>query len=154
MSTRRERFRRGLHPLYLPFYDALCLELGDHWQPFYGLRSHEEQSTIYAQGRDRPGKIVTHARAGESPHNYGCASDWTIFRGGMPVWPMADDRIWNEYRDACEKWGLKWGGDFARFRDCFHNELSIRMSWKDLNLIRVSRGEDAANNAIRDSLLA
>src|SRR5690606_12092414 len=89
VSTRRERFRRGLHPLYLPFYDALCLELGDHWQPYFGIRTHEQQAFLYAQGRDRPGRVVTNARAGESAHNYGCASDWTVWRGGQPLWPDA-----------------------------------------------------------------
>lgn len=32
-------------------------------------RSNLEQDTDYAQGRTAPGKIVTNARAGQSPHN-------------------------------------------------------------------------------------
>lgn len=32
-------------------------------------RSEEEQNADYAQGRTTPGKIITNARYGESPHN-------------------------------------------------------------------------------------
>lgn len=32
-------------------------------------RSGEEQNKLYAQGRTDPGKIVTQAQAGQSPHN-------------------------------------------------------------------------------------
>lgn len=33
-------------------------------------RSNEEQNDLYAQGRTKPGKIVTNAKAGQSPHNF------------------------------------------------------------------------------------
>ena len=36
----------------------------------------EEQAMLYAQGRSRPGKIVTQAKPGQSYHNYGLAFDW------------------------------------------------------------------------------
>ena len=37
-------------------------------------RSNEEQDALYAQGRTEPGEIVTHARGGQSAHNY-CIGD-------------------------------------------------------------------------------
>lgn len=39
----------------------------------YVLRTFEEQEAIYAQGRTKPGKIVTNARGGQSYHNFGLA---------------------------------------------------------------------------------
>jgi peptidoglycan L-alanyl-D-glutamate endopeptidase CwlK len=36
-----------------------------------GLRTFEEQDALYAQGRTKPGKKVTNAKAGQSIHNYG-----------------------------------------------------------------------------------
>lgn len=40
-----------------------------------GFRSIEEQDELYAQGRTKPGNIVTNARGGYSTHNYGVAFD-------------------------------------------------------------------------------
>src|SRR5699024_12147382 len=40
-----------------------------------GYRSHAEQNALYAQGRTKPGNIVTNARRGQSLHNYGLALD-------------------------------------------------------------------------------
>ena len=36
-------------------------------------RSNEEQDRVYAQGRTEPGKTVTNAKGGQSPHN--CTQD-------------------------------------------------------------------------------
>lgn len=41
----------------------------------YTLRTNAEQEDLYAQGRTKPGKIVTYARGGQSYHNYGLAID-------------------------------------------------------------------------------
>lgn len=49
--------------------------------PFYlfmGLRMFEEQDELYAQGRTKPGNIVTNARGGDSWHNYGLAADYVL----------------------------------------------------------------------------
>jgi peptidoglycan hydrolase-like protein with peptidoglycan-binding domain len=40
-----------------------------------GFRSFAEQDALFAQGRTKPGKIVTKARGGLSNHNYGLAID-------------------------------------------------------------------------------
>jgi len=41
----------------------------------YTLRTFKEQEAIYAQGRTKPGVIVTKAKPGLSVHNYGMAID-------------------------------------------------------------------------------
>jgi len=43
-----------------------------------GLRTIEEQNSLYAQGRTKPGKIVTNAKGGQSYHNYGMAIDFAL----------------------------------------------------------------------------
>ncbi len=43
-----------------------------------GLRTFEEQDALYAQGRSKPGNIVTNSRGGQSYHNYGLAIDFAI----------------------------------------------------------------------------
>lgn len=132
VEDRREKVRSTLHPLYLPVYDALCRLLPPEWSPYFGRRSFMEQDALYMQGRTMPGPIVTNAKGGESPHNYGCASDWTIFAGGrVPIWMKKDDPKWRTYKDACFQVKAKWGGGWD---DCFHNELAILVSWKDVKL--------------------
>jgi len=52
-----------------------------------GFRSFEEQNRLYAQGRTTRGDIVTHARGGDSYHNYGLACDIVpADRNGSPTW--------------------------------------------------------------------
>ena len=50
------------------------------------LRTYAEQEAIYAQGRTSPGQIVTHARGGDSWHQYGLAVDFVPMENGQPVW--------------------------------------------------------------------
>lgn len=40
------------------------------------FRSRKEQDDLYAQGRTKPGKIVTNAKFGQSFHNLGLAFDF------------------------------------------------------------------------------
>lgn len=41
----------------------------------YTLRTFAEQDALYAQGRTKPGSIVTYAKGGQSYHNFGLAVD-------------------------------------------------------------------------------
>ena len=83
------------------------------------LRSKEEQDGLYAQGRTKPGKIVTNARGGESFHNYGCAFDFVPMVAGKSAW---DDT--NLYRKAgviAESVGLEWAGRWTgKLRETAH----------------------------------
>ena len=64
------------------------------WADYLGLRpvvtetrrSFDRQNELFAQGRTAPGRIVTNARAGDSPHQYGLAADVTSSFGyGSPA---------------------------------------------------------------------
>ena len=131
MENRREKFRVGLNPLYAAKYDILCANLSPYWQPYFGVRTIAEQDALFAEGRTSSGNIVTDAKGGESPHNYGCATDWTLWGvDGKPIWMGAKDLRWQEYRNAIAKAGLYWGGDFpGHFQDIDHNELKLSISW-------------------------
>lgn len=90
------------------------------------LRSNAEQESLYAQGRTKPGKIVTNARGGQSPHNFGLAFDIAIVNEhGDPTWPD-DDVIWKTLGFIGSSLGLRWGGEFG---DRPHFELR---NWKSL----------------------
>src|SRR5690606_22511724 len=47
-----------------------------------GHRTWAEQDALYAQGRTKPGSIVTNAKGGQSNHNFGIAMDFGVFKDG------------------------------------------------------------------------
>lgn len=147
---RRSKFRQGLSSLYIPHYDALCGLLGPEWQPYSGFRTFIEQDRLYAQGRQgdtRP--TVTDAKGGESPHNYGCATDWCLWGpDGQPIWPDKASPDWRPYLQAIEKVILRPGSEFM---DYPHNELIIHCSWKHVYLAFKQNGMVAAQQKIQES---
>lgn len=123
MKDRRAYYRSGLHEMYLPYYDALCKELPDYWQPTCGLRSFVDQDALYAKGRTTPGPVVTNARGGLSFHNYGLASDWDFFPKGIYCPLGAAEPKWQEYIAACTRVGVR----MLSFERC-HNEFNSTTS--------------------------
>jgi len=61
-------------------------------------RTWEEQDGKYAQGRTKPGVIVTYAKGGDSVHNYGLAVDIVFMfdRDGNGTWEEAS---WDFFKD-------------------------------------------------------
>ena len=49
-------------------------------------RDNEAQDEIYAQGRTKPGRIVTYAKGGSSFHNYRLAFDFVPVVNGKANW--------------------------------------------------------------------
>lgn len=91
------------------------------------LRTHKEQDALYAQGRTRPGKIVTNARGGQSLHNYGLAFD-VAFRAKDGTIDWNDLAPFREFAVIAKSNGLAWGGDWKR-KDYPHFEAP-GMTWQ------------------------
>jgi peptidoglycan L-alanyl-D-glutamate endopeptidase CwlK len=87
-----------------------------------GLRTFEEQDDLYRQGRTKPGLIVTHAKGGQSNHNYGLAVDVVPFTDGKPNW-NAPNSVWVAIGAEGAKLGLEWGGNWKKFIDKPHLQL-------------------------------
>lgn len=147
---RRVVFRQGLSSLYLPFYDKLCESLPPEWQPYSGIRTFDAQTRLWNQGRIEPGAIVTNAKAGESAHNYGCATDWTYFYKGTLVWLKKEDPLWQEYLHAVTKVGLRPGAEFG---DVDHNELRLNCDWPHVLLAYNAGNMRSAQDKIAESLV-
>jgi peptidoglycan L-alanyl-D-glutamate endopeptidase CwlK len=92
------------------------------------LRSNEEQDALYAQGRTKPGKVVTNARAGQSAHNYGLALDFVPLVNGKPEW-SASHPHWKVAGELAVHHGLEWAGTWTRFREFPHVQVP---NWKAL----------------------
>ena len=83
-----------------------------------GNRTKEEQAALYAQGRTKPGPIVTWTM--KSRHIGGRAIDLTLFSGKNPVW---ESRHYDRAGVIGEELGLVWGGRWKRTPDRPHFEL-------------------------------
>lgn len=92
-----------------------------------GLRTFAEQDALYAQGRTRPGNVVTKARGGYSNHNYGLAVDVVPLANGRPNWNVPD-KVWQAIGEEGKRARLSWGGDWKGFVDRPHFELPVGMS--------------------------
>ena len=91
------------------------------------LRSMEEQNVLYAQGRTRPGKIVTNARGGDSWHNWGCAFDFVPLVGGKPAW--GDTALYLKAGRIAESVGLEWAGRWTgKLRETAHCQFTGGMT--------------------------
>jgi peptidoglycan L-alanyl-D-glutamate endopeptidase CwlK len=83
------------------------------------LRTSEEQNELYAQGRTKPGKIVTNARGGSSFHNYGMAFDFVPIFAGKPAWN--DAAMYARCGIIAESIGLEWAGRWTgKLRETAH----------------------------------
>jgi peptidoglycan LD-endopeptidase CwlK len=97
-----------------------------------GLRTIAEQNELYAQGRTKPGKIVTNAKGGYSYHNFGLAFDIVIQNAeGSLCWNTGDKR-WQTVGALGKSLGLEWGGEWRKFPDYPHFQLTFGLTLADL----------------------
>lgn len=97
-----------LHPhvkeLALKFI-AECKKSGLDVAIISTLRDNDYQNSLFAQGRTKPGKIVTYARGGQSWHNYGLAFDFVVKHNGKIDW--GDTKSYKKARKIGEALGLE-----------------------------------------------
>ena len=91
-------------------------------------RTMAEQEAIYAQGRTAPGRKVSNAPPGSSPHNFGLACDCDPLNGHGEIWWSAPAGYWEAYGATCEAAGMTWGGMFKTITDLPHCE---HPRWKE-----------------------
>ncbi|QIZ69123.1 M15 family metallopeptidase [Geobacillus subterraneus] len=134
---RAEKKLSGLHPIVAD--KARKLVRAAHSEGIYiiitqGLRTIEEQNRLYAQGRTKPGRIVTNARGGYSYHNFGLAFDFcvcNVVNGKLVVsWNL--DRRWFRVGQLGRTLGLEWGGDWKSFKDYPHFQYTFGLSLAQL----------------------
>ena len=119
-----------------------------------GLRTIAEQDALYAQGRTKPGPIVTKAKGGSSYHNYGLAIDFAILtdKDGNGTfedlsWDIKRDNDkdgvadWLEVVKIFEAAGWTWGGKWATLKDYPHLQKTFGYTWQQL-FAKVQSGEE------------
>lgn len=140
-----------LHPVVRDEVARLIGAIEATWPPtmairiVQGLRTIKEQDELYAQGRTKPGAIVTKAKGGSSYHNYGLAIDFALLydkdgNGSFETlsWDIKSDTNnnkkadWMEVVDFFKSAGWSWGGEWHSIKDYPHLEKSFGHSVKEL----------------------
>jgi peptidoglycan L-alanyl-D-glutamate endopeptidase CwlK len=121
-------------------YDEICKVLTGRaiCRFSFTLRTFAEQDALFAQGRTKPGSIVTKAKGGLSMHNYGLAIDIVlIVDGKTAVWDVKGDfdkdgkSDWMEVVTIFKQYGWEWGGDW-KFYDAPHFQKTFGKSVREL----------------------
>lgn len=98
-------------------------------------RTYEEQDRLFQQGVDNPAKLVTHARGGQSYHNFGLAIDAVDITDGTANYNS------KQFREIvvpiAKQLGFKWGGDpdFAGGFDQPHFEMTFGYTPVELDMM-------------------
>lgn len=113
----------------------------------YTLRTFAEQDGLFAQGRTKPGAIVTKAKGGQSYHNYGLAIDIVLLvdkdKNGTfetASWDLKTDfdgdgkSDWQEIVAIFKRYGYEWGGDW-KFNDAPHFQKTLGKSISELQAL-------------------
>lgn len=103
----------------------LCKQNGIELRIYMALRTWDEQAELYSQGRTKPGKIITNAKAGYSWHNFALAYDCVEIKDGKAIW---DNTNWNKIGELGKQCDLEWGGDWKSFKDRPHFEWHPKLS--------------------------
>lgn len=167
----------GLHPVLVASAKALITRsyvIGVPIVITQGLRTIAEQNALYAQGRSKPGPIVTNAKGGTSYHNYGLAFDFALLlpNGTTISWDMNRDgdkdkaADWREVVGEAKELGLEWGGDWTSFKDYSHLQMTFGLSIDQLRagkrptvqqvneaLSRINGGDDEVNKDVKVTIV-
>jgi len=132
----------GLHPIVAEKSKELIERSADKGIDVVitdGFRSIEEQNKIYNQGRSSKGNVVTYAKGGQSYHNFGLAIDFALgLPDGTVSWDMTYDGNkngkpdWQEVAAIGKNLGFDWGGDWVRFKDYPHLQMTFGLSLTEL----------------------
>jgi len=129
------KLREEANDIYLEITEALTSKTFCRFS--HTLRTFAEQDVIYAQGRTTKGPIVSMAKAGLSPHNYGLAIDIVLIDGKNAIWDIKKDfdgdgkADWMEVVAIFKQYGWTWGGDW-KFKDAPHFEKTFGYSTRSL----------------------
>ena len=111
---------------------------GCDYRGICGHRTWEEQDRLFTQ---RP--KVTNSPGGYSNHNFGIAMDFGVFRGRDyldATNPKLADKVHTACGQLASDYGLDWGGDWKRFKDLPHYEISTGLTLAQKRKLYAERG--------------
>lgn len=131
MDYRQSVSEKKIHPELvkkLKKLKSLCKENGISIKFSEGYRTVAEQDALYAQGRTKPGNVVTNARGSSysSQHQWGIAADFYLNMDIDGDGDKKDDafndvtNMFSRVGRLAEEVGLSWGGNWTRIFDKPH----------------------------------
>ena len=145
VDERSERNIATLNPKVQPLARKLietAIAQGIHVKVISGHRTYEEQNDLYAQGRTKPGQIVTKAKGGQSNHNFATAFDVGIFSADGKKY-IEESNAYDEVGKIGEALGLEWGGSW-KFYDAPHFQYNEGRSMAQLREAYEKHGDALA----------
>ncbi len=147
LGDKMSRKIEDLHPLIQPKAFLLIKKAKEEANLdiiiYRTLATWEEQDAIYAQGRTKPGIVVTNARGGESYHNYSLAFDFAILKPESIIinWDGkcdVDGDLEPDYKEVGkigEDIGFEWGARFTSIKgDLGHLQMSFGLTIRELQI--------------------
>ena len=118
---------KKLDPTFRRKLEAVIADLAGHGLTIVlveGWRSAKRQAYLYAQGRSRPGPIVTYKDGvkKQSRHQSSRAADVYFADGKHLYLPPFGAPEWKLLASSCKAHDLYWGGWNRRFKDGPHVE--------------------------------
>lgn len=137
-SRRIDDLHKDFQPMVRDLLERGNAVMVDGWQFFItdGFRSMTDQQKMYDQGRTTPGAIITQAKPGQSPHNYGLAVDMAFQKDGQLSY--SQDLYALVYPIAREL-GFELGADWTSFVDRPHFQ---HPNWRSIAAEVVEDGTD------------
>jgi peptidoglycan L-alanyl-D-glutamate endopeptidase CwlK len=107
----------------------------------YVYRSPEEQAKLFKQ---RP--KVTNANAWQSIHNYSLAFDIVLIIDGKASWNVGKE--WKMVAEFFKSKGWEYGGDWSKFKDYPHFQMSFGLTWQQMKA-KIDSGKFTIDNGIK-----
>lgn len=131
-----------LHPdmrRKLEEFEYRCKQAGLNVLITETYRTVDEQNALYAQGRTKPGNVVTNCKGTDyqSPHQWGGAFD---FCKNVKGHEYDDPAFFAEVGKVAKSMGLFWGGDFKSFVDRPHIEWTGIIVNNSTNTLKAKYG--------------
>lgn len=136
--TNEEKIALLYHPIQEKHKDLLdrCHSAGLNIGIFESLRTYEEQDALYAQGRTKPGIIVTNAKGGQSYHQFGLSCDY-VFINEKGDWTWDGNyKKFGKIVASMKFW--TWGGSWLQLPDQPHVEKNYGIALATLDQIHKS----------------
>lgn len=130
LASLNRKARAKLEPFVIAAQEVMASR-GVTVEVISGLRSWQQQAALFAQGRTKPGRIVTKARAGSSWHNYGLAIDLGLFAKGTYLderQPAFAAELYAELGKLASSMGIEWAGNWRSFPEGPHFQVTFGLT--------------------------
>ncbi|SKA95193.1 peptidoglycan L-alanyl-D-glutamate endopeptidase CwlK [Prosthecobacter debontii] len=144
LSSLNDKARAKLEP-FVAAAQEVMVKYGVKVEVISGLRSWQKQAELYAEGRTKPGKIVTKAKPGSSWHNYGLAIDLGLFKDGQYLDsenPRQADKLYQELGQLAAAQGIEWAGTWKSFAEGPHFQITFGLTLAQARSQMERNGQD------------